>query len=98
MDLVRGDKMNIERIVVKFKITGKREDTSLILRRSRYFLAVQNIDKNSVFTESVGEKRVEFADYCALNVGDVVDVTLYSPDKRRWFYSPMDAELFGGND
>ncbi|MBI2044689.1 hypothetical protein HYT23_01385 [Candidatus Pacearchaeota archaeon] len=87
--------MTVEQKVIDMKVIGKREDKSLILRRPRYFLALQNIDLDFETAQQTGEKRVEFADYCALNVGAVISVFLFSGDGQKWFYDPIDAELFG---
>ena len=86
--------MALEQDVVTVKVIGKRERTTgWIFKKQEYFVAIQFMSvqpKNN----PTAEREVPFDRFCAVDVGDVIDVRMHSYDGHHWYFSREEAEYF----
>ncbi|MGD9276916.1 MAG: hypothetical protein PVJ67_07125 [Candidatus Pacearchaeota archaeon] len=86
--------MTIDEKVVEMEVIGKREGTrGLIFKKPEYVVALQLTDKSATINPTQ-ERRVPFHQYCSVNVGDKMEVYLYSSDQEMWFFSEEEAKLY----
>jgi len=86
--------MDLESKAIKMEVIGKRERTKgLIFKRPEYLVALQIVDE-AAQTRPTMQRELPFHQYSGMNVGDKVDVTIYTPNGHTWYFSREEAELF----
>jgi hypothetical protein len=84
--------MSLEKKAIAMEVIGKRERTKgLIFRKPQYIVALKVVDRTEKLVTV--QRELSYDKYCALNVGDKVRVTMYTQDKKTWFFSPEEADL-----
>lgn len=86
--------MDLEQRAIKMEVVGKRERTKgLIFKKPEYLVALQIVDEAAT-TRPTMQRELSFHQYSVVNIGDKIDVTMYTPNGHTWYFSRDEAELF----
>lgn len=82
---------------INVQVLGKIVETrGFVFKKQVYKVALKLIDKNALkpykYKNTTVDQELPFHQYCQLNVGDKLTVTMWSTDERFWFFSQEDAE------
>ncbi len=58
-----------------------------------YVIYLRPDDKS--FKDEVIEKETNFKEYHTLELGQIIDIPMYSSDGRKWFFNELEARLVG---
>ena len=86
--------MGLESKAINMEVIGKRERTKgLIFKRPEYLVALQVVDETVTASPTL-QRELSFHQYSTMNVGDNVNITMYTKNGRNWYFSREEAELF----
>lgn len=89
-------KMEIQSEKLEAKVIGKTQETKgLLFKKPAYTIAIQLTDSRVIRAEIL-EREVSFCQYSSFNVGDLINVILYTFDRKHWYASRDEAEIDQG--
>ncbi len=84
----------LEEKVIQVKVIGKTtERKGIFFRKTEYIVALEAVD--IIMKPQTIERKVPFHQYASYGIGKTFSIRIYSRDKRVWYLSQEEADMFG---